>query len=746
MTGEPRPFDLDRLFTPRSIAIFGASETEMSFGWRILTSLRTLGYPGEILPVNPRRDRVLGLDCLPDIASLPEGVDAIAFCVNRDLVMAHVGEAARKGIGAAAIYDTGFGEAGEDGRARERELVRVAREHGMAVVGPNCMGSLSPATSSTLYSGLIERAEGLAGNVALVTQSGAIAVGLLTDIRRYGFSHVVSSGNEAVVGVERYLDWLASDDATRVIALFLESVRDVGGFTRALDRAAEAGKPIVVLKVGRSVRAQHAIRGHTGAIAGDGRAFSALLARHGAIEVHEIDEMVELLAACQATRLPRGPRLGVVSASGGQVEMIHDIAERQGLELPRLGAATLSRLGEADLGHGDANPLDAWGNGDWQRNLPLALRVMGADPDIDAVVFTSDTADGQPTRPTAYGPLLLDATAEIDKPYYFYNTRPGHFRVENAALMRGTPAAVIGGGRQGLGAIDRLGRWSRRRLDGPRAPVEEGLSEVPSLAPFRDGRASVNESDAKRLLERAGLPVVRERALSDATGLRDATEAIGFPAVLKVVSDEIPHRSEHGLVRTGLRTIEALEAALTEMSATLARLAPRAAFYVLQEEVPAGVEMFVGLAVDPELGPCLLAGPGGALVELWADTAVRPLPLRAGDAAAMIEETRLGRLLDGFRGSPPADRAAATACIEALGALGHGWGDGLREADFNPVIVLAEGQGCRLVDAVIFPEPSLEGRQMCGQGATRLIVSTSSPARGRGPRRRRNTALGEHRT
>ncbi len=691
---------LKRLFAPHSIAIFGASDKTTAVSWRIMTSLQRLGFPGEVYPINPQRRDILGHRCYASLDDVPFGIDAIAFCVKRDLVDQNFMAAAQRGIGGAAIFDTGFADAGDAGSAREERIRTAAKAHGMAVVGPNGMGILSPATRSTLYSGVIEDPDRLAGNVGVVTQSGAIAVGLLTDCRRFGFSHIVSSGNEATTRLHEFVDYLIEDDATRVIALFIEAVRDLPSFVRSLERAAAAGKPIVVLKVGKSTRGKRAVMGHTGAVAGAGDAFSVLLRRHRAIEVDSPEALNEVLAACQSSRLPVGPRIGHITASGGQVDLIHDIVERHGYELPELDFATKSSLTNGTgITLSDGNPLDAWGDSNWRRNLPLALELMAADSNVDNVVFTSDTADGQPMMPTDYVSLVKEAAARSQKPHFFFNTRPAHFRQANVDALRGTGVAVIGGISQGLGAIHKLGIAAITPAPKPRVPAI-----LPPLPVAMLSRTSIDEADAKRLMNDAGLSCVREMVCDVEADLDEMATRIGYPLVLKVVSDEIPHRSELGLVQVGIGDREALLAAFKRMRSTVAGLTLREpARFLVAEQIKGGVEVLVGVNRDPELGAYLVLGPGGIWVELLKDVALRPLPLYEGDVEAMITETRLGTLLAGFRGAPPSDIVALVKAVERIADLGWAWREQIESFDLNPVVVLGAGNGIRIVDAVIFP-------------------------------------------
>src|SRR2546427_9302182 len=410
---------LDALLRPRSVAILGASERP-SIGRSLIEALDTIGFRGAIYPINPRYETLLGRKCYASVAELPRDVDTLAICVNHARVLEHMRPAAERGVGAAVIFDGGFAEAGPEGRRLQEAIGGICREAGIALCGPNCMGVVNPHAHSMVYLQGLRDPAPLPGNVGLVSQSGSVCIGLLADCRRFGWSHVISSGNEAVLDTAHFIEYLADDPATRVIATFTESVRDPERFVAALDRAAARGKPVVTLKAGKSDRTRRAIASHTGGLAGEARVFSAVLRAHRAIEVSDLDEMTEVLACAQGERWPRGRRLCVMTASGGQAELILDVAAAAGLSLPPLSATSRADV-ERVLGSitGDGNPLDAWGNGDFATNFPHALSVLGADPDYDAVVQCSDTCDDQPMgsvdRMLTYARSLTDAAAKSTK-------------------------------------------------------------------------------------------------------------------------------------------------------------------------------------------------------------------------------------------------------------------------------------------------------------------------------------------
>ena len=695
----PSPPSLRALLEPRSIAVLGASERP-SIGRSIIESLGRLGYDGAIYPINARYEELLGFKCYPSVLELPAAPDVVAYCIGSAQLLESVRQLAERGAGGLVVYDGGFAERDEGGRKLQDDVAALCREAGIALCGPNCMGVLNPVARSTSYLAAVRDPTGLAGNVGLVAQSGSICNGMLTDLRRFGFSLVVSSGNEAVVSTAAYLEYLIDDAATRVIATFTESVREPERYVAALDRAADRGKPVVVLKVGRSDRTRAAIHSHTGGLAGETRVFSEVLRAHRAIEVQDLDELTEVVAVCQGTRWPRGKRIGVTRGSGGQMELILDLAAPIGLDLPPLSAADRADA-ERVIGPitGDGNPLDYWGNGKFHTNLPHALATLAKSDAYDAVVYCLDTHDGQPMvqpdRLLEYAQILADAFDRSDKPHYLMNTRPGVMHSGQIELLRRHGVAVIGGTRQGLRAIDRMGRRAMASSHPRPTPHRK-----PSLAL---GRRTINEFEAKRLLVALGLPVTRERLVGNLCEAEQAASEIGYPVVLKVVSDDIPHKSERGLVALGLASREALAEAwaLLDRRVDDANLRGGLKGMLVQEFVQRGVEVFAGVSHDPDFGLTLAFGTGGIDIERARDFALRLLPLREGDAETMIAETGAAVSLQAYRGKPPADRAALIACLYALADFATIEAEALAEIDLNPIKVLPAGEGCRVVDALI---------------------------------------------
>jgi acyl-CoA synthetase (NDP forming) len=701
---------IDPLVAPRSIAIVGATDRP-SPSRSLIEALAAIGFAGPIYPVNPKYQTVLNRVCYPTLMDLPEAPDIVVLSVRNPLVPEQIRLAAKRGARSAVIYDSGFAELGEEGARLQAEIAGICREANMPVCGPNCMGILNPTARVTTYKQSVMKTEGLAGNVGVISQSGSVAIAILSDLRRFGISLSVSSGNEAVTRTVDYLDYMIDDPATKVIATFTETVREPERYIAALDRAADAGKPVVVLKVGKTERTQRAITSHTGGLAGSSRVFSELLRAHRAIEVNDLDEMTEVLAVCQGDRWPRGRGISVITGSGGLAEMILDVGTAVNLHLPPLSPAERTEA-ESVIGRitGDGNPFDAWGNGNYAVNAPHAMSVVDKSPQIDSVVYCADTSNeghlGDPARILENVRMLTTAAAKSSKPYYLLSSRSGTMNTQQAKALREAGLVQIGGTRQGLAALDRVGRYMTP-LATPRPPVGAAGDTLADLLAADPARRTINEFDAKRLLGAYGVRTTREESVTNPTEAADAARRIGFPVVLKVVSDDIPHKTELGLVAVNLRNEQALAQAFATLSQRLGELPSRPSDcrYLVQEFVAGGVEVFAGISRDPDFGLSLAFGLGGTAIEVTRDFALRMLPLREGDAEAMIAETRAAALLGAVRGRPAADVASLAACLYALADFASANADHLAEVDLNPIKALPEGQGCIVVDALIVARP-----------------------------------------
>ena len=692
---------LQPLFEPASVAVLGAS-TRPSVGGDMVETLKRFGYKGAIYPVNPKYDTLLDLPCYPNLLNLPAPPDIVAFCIGPSHIPENFRLLPEAGAKAAVIFGGGYAEEGDKGRQIQAEIVDICRSSGIALCGPNCMGVINPTYRSATYLQLAREPEAIAGNIGLISQSGSICISLLSDVRRFGFSLVASSGNEAVVNAADYLEFMVDHDATEVIAMFTETIAEPERYVAALDRAADKGKPVIVLKVGKADRARQAITTHTGGLAGDTRVFSEVLRAHRAIEVDDLDELVETLAASQARKHPTGRRLGVITSSGGMAELILDRAEAAGLELPPLPEAEIAEaVGVIGAVSGDGNPLDAWGNGDFKKNTPHGLKVVRESDANDAVVLCYDNDDGAPLgyieSLMARAKFLRESAEQSDKPHYQMTMRPGLRINEQIPLLAECGVPTLFGVRQGLQAIDRLSRWA---ADRPLRRASRQTFDANALDIA--GRKTVNEFDSKRLINQLGIRATEERIAATRDAAVAAADSIGYPIVLKAVSDDIPHKSELGLVKVGLADADAVTRAWDDLSEKLSPLEASAEILV-QEMITDGIEIFAGVAYHEGFGHALAFGMGGIEIEVTRDFALRMLPLRDGDAEAMIGEIRAAARLGSVRGQPAADTASLAAVLYALSDLVEAAGSAIREIDLNPIKVLPEGQGCVVVDALIVP-------------------------------------------
>ncbi len=707
---EARAMNLSSLFEPSSVAVLGASTTP-SVGGDIIASLKRFGYKGDIYPVNPKYETLLDLPCYPSLLDLPASPDVVAFCVGPGRIPENFRLLPEIGAKAAVIFGGGYAEEGEAGRKVQAEIVDICKSGEIALCGPNCMGVINPTYGSATYLQFARDPGALAGNVGLISQSGSVCISLLSDVRRFGFSLVASSGNEAVVNAADYLDFMVDHEATKVIAMFTETVADPESYVAALDKAADNGKPVVVLKVGKVERTRRAITSHTGGLAGDARVFSEVLRAHRAIEVDDFDELVEVLAACQGNPWPTGNRLGVITSSGGMAELILDRASTVGLQLPPLPEKDMAEVVRG-IGpvSGDGNPLDGWGNGNFAVNMPHALTVARETDANDAVVLSYDNDDNAPLGYVetliARAGYLCASAEQSDKPHYQMTMRPGLRIEEQIPLLAKSGVPTLFGVRQGLQAIDRLSRWSR--WDAKPRPRDQTVDAATIAALNLPNRKTVNEYDSKQLMARLGLSVTNERVAANRDEAVAAAMKIGFPVVLKALSDDIPHKSEFGLVQVGLADSDAVGQAWDELTAKLSSL-DKSATILVQEMVSQGIEVFAGVSYSPGFGHALAFGMGGIEIEVNPDFAMRMLPLRAGEAEAMIGELRGAARFGAVRGAPPADTASLAAALYALSDLIESAGPTIHEIDLNPIKLLPQGQGCTIVDALIVPAQQKEG-------------------------------------
>jgi acyl-CoA synthetase (NDP forming) len=692
------------LFAPASIAMVGATDKS---GWSVATfaNLRRHGFAGPVYLVNPRTEVVHGERAYRSLTELPEPVDLVYVMVPTPVVLDVLKEGARLGIRHYVVLTAGFGETGAEGRKREEELTAFCRANGLTVLGPNGNGYINAGAGITPY-GLPIPPPLLRGSVGVVLQSGALASSVLafSQARGIGLSLLTSMGNEAVVSVTDVIDHLVDDPATRVIALFLESIRRPEEFARVARRALAAGKPIVALKIGRSGLASRTAQAHTGALVGDDAVIDAAFRQLGVIRVRSLEDLIITAGLLASSGPLPGPRLGVVTPSGGASEIIADRAEDEGLELPAFAEETVARLTEIMPDFGSpANPLDVTGYVVVDRTLlSRALRIVAEDPGIDVVMLLSDLPRAEPPDPEPVFRLYEKSTriiAESPRPVVIVGnvlTDVGSF-ARTLQDRTGYPH-VVGGIEHGMSAIGAAVRWSAAR---ERAAVRPRAATPPPMV--RGERTGVwAEHRASALLAEAGVPVVPSELAPDEETAVAAAERFGHPVVLKAAAEGLGHKSDVGGVRLGLRSAEDVRRAHREILAAVGASGASGASglgTLVQPQREGGVELLAGVVRDPAWGLVLAGGLGGVWVEVLKDSVLRLLPVDAAEVRRALGELRGAKLLTGARGAEPADLDALAEVITRVADLAGALGDDLESLEINPLLV--RGSRIEALDALV---------------------------------------------
>lgn len=686
---------LDALLTPRSIALVGASERS-PWSQMIARNFALLGYEGAVSGVNRMGITAHGYPGYTSLCDIPETPDLAYIFVPKDSVAEALEDAIAAGVPAAAILTSGFGETGDSGKAEQQGLVDRARAAGMVLLGPNCLGlanlrAKAPVTPIWLTENMPK------GGVAVISQSGATAA-VMTGYavqQGVGLSAVVATGNEADVTAIDIIEYLLASDDTRVITLFAETINDPDAFRRVARIAQETGKALVVLKVGTSALASQLAVAHTGSVTGDDRIFDAICRQTGVIRCHSIEETI--ITAGLLDRVGRVKRhVGILSISGGACEIIADRAEAVGLELPEFSAQTAAAINELIPGFGPVyNPLDITGAAIRDPSLfEEALKIIADDPAIGLTACVYDL-------PSNEFELLAEDTikaiarglAANDPPGLIVNqaTKPvGAFTRE--VMARCGIVSITGGLHFAIGAMAALGRWSRH----PQAAPDAAAARTTTPATARP----VTERETLAFLAEAGVPSVPTRLA------RTAEEAVAHAAefdgevVVKVSSEQIKHKSDVGGVKLRLAGDVAVAEAFEAIMASTVAACPDAEIEgcIVMPMRSGGVEMFVGVTCNSAWGPVIVVGLGGVWIELLSDTSLRALPITPDDAKAMLRELRGAKILDGYRGSPPADIDALAQVICRIGDAAVQLGPDLHALEINPLLV--DGDRIEAVDAL----------------------------------------------
>ncbi|MGO4852345.1 acetate--CoA ligase family protein [Phaeovulum sp. W22_SRMD_FR3] len=679
------------ILNPKSVAVVGASNDAAKLTGRPIAYLQSQNFAGKIYPINPRYAEIAGLKSYASAADLPEAPDLGLVLVGANRVIEAVRDLAARGTRAAVVLASGFGEQGPEGRKRQEQLLEAAGE--MRILGPNTIGLVNITDKIPLTaSGAMESDTFPMGSIALLSQSGGILGSLLSRAvaRGIGFSKLVATGNEADLEVSDFLGALAEDEATQVVALYLETIRNVTKFRSAAAKVIAAGKSIVAYKVGRSESGAQSAVSHTGALAGADEVYDALFNQLGVIRAQTFADLLDIPAALAQGRRMAGPRVAIVTSTGGAATVVADNVGLMGLEMPKPDKETSEKLlalelKEAEL---DRNPIDVTLAGLRPDLFRSILRILAESPSYDAIVVVAGSSSI--AQPDLVAQPVLESLALTEKPMLVYVSpdAPNIVRHLNAS---GIPA---------FAAPESCASALKGLL--PRAVKAGGAAANIRAVDCSDIAAgSLNEAEAKKLFARFGVPVTREVTAETPEAAAKAAEAFSGPVVIKILSGEILHKSEVGGVALNVAPADvgrACEAMLVRVrAATPARIEG----FLVQEMVKGGVEMILGFNRDPQLGAYALLGAGGVTTELYKDVAIRLLPLDRSAARDMIDEIKAGALLKGFRGSPKADIDALIDTMIAFSAMAETLDDRIQEAEINPVFVLPEGEGTRAGDSLV---------------------------------------------
>ena len=696
---------IDKMLNPRSIAVVGATP-RLQYGGRMLAAALKAGDQVSVYPVNPRYDEVMGVKCYPSVSDLPEVPDVVGVVVSSGQVLNVLNECHQKGTRAAIVISAGFSERGtQEGRDLQAQLGEFARESGLRISGPNCLG-LANVKDNIWVSSSSRGAEGLGGPVGLVCQSGASAFGPFLNRALdsgIGLSYIISTGNEADLDFSDFVRYLLDDDDTKVIAGFVEGFKDASKFIEIAKLAAERGKPIVLIKIGRSDLGAKAAQSHTAALTGLDALYDAALSQYGVIRVADYDELLEVSNLLANSPPPPAQGLAVVSHSGGISSLTADMCGQVGLDLPELNDTARDGINGVLKGFGWAsNPSDVTGfaNSD---SFPEIMQFMANDPAMGTLVVASSGGDAQAEQVIAQ----RDLDKEMALAFLWTGSRRESAGLDMLKKARipvfYTPNRLATGIRSLLDYHIWLGRRGQAGFPAILSITTEQQTVANKLAV--KGGVALSEHQSKHLLAEWGVPVTTETLVQTADAAVEAGSEIGYPVVLKADVTGMPHKTEAGLVKLGLDDEAAVRAAYDEVTSNAANAGAGMNGVLVQEMVADAVEVIVGVSYDSQLGATILFGSGGVMVEVYNDVSLRLCPIDESDALQMIAEVKGARLLEGFRGQPAADIAALADTLVRVSQLGAQLEGSLAELDINPLMVPPTGQGVRAADAVAIFQP-----------------------------------------
>lgn len=692
---------LKTLLKPKSLAVIGASDRD-GFGGDVCRNiLNFMGNLDRVYFVHPTRPEVFGRKCYPGIEAVPDNIDLAIVCTSKKIVPANLREAHAKGCRNAVVLASGYRETQKDeDRKDEEDLIALARELGMNIVGPNCGGFVNYVDDVQAFAFVVGKRD-RKGGVGLLSQSGQVCVSLM-ESQSLCFSYLISAGNCAVTSMEEYIDFLVDDPDTKVVSVYLEGVRDVEKFTAALKKAAEKRKPVVVLKVGRSEKGRKTAGSHTGSLAGSDRTYDAVFKKFGVIRVNDMAEMIavsELLATLPA--LPAGVNMASMNISGGETGIIADVAALFGLSFPDFSPKTSAILRELLPYYATvSNPLDMTATMAYDIDkLVAAYEAILAEDDIHMLILgmsipdiVTDPANECMTRACE----LLRERGCVKTVIAVPNTESTRNK-DYVARLKACGVTILPPVKYAFQTLRYLCDFIAYDPRGKTLEVAYPLEKTASHT------VSLSEYESKKLLQAAGVPVDPGELAATADQAASLAAKCGFPVVLKIESPDILHKTDAGGVKLNIANEHEAREAFAQIMINAMAYNPKADIkgVLVQPMLPPGLEVIIGVNNDAQFGPMILAGLGGVFVEVFKDTALYPAPLNKAEALDMLAGLKARKLLDGYRGAAPRDLDALADCLVRIAAFAADHKDSVRELDLNPVFVYEQGQGVRIADALI---------------------------------------------
>ena len=699
------PHYLNRFFTPKSVAIVGASERENSVGYRLLLNMQEAGFKGGLYPVNNKRDQLLGLKAYPDLNAVPEDLDLVVIATPAPSVPGIIRQCGEKGVTSVIIITAGFAELGAEGNRLQQEVLDIAHRYSIRLIGPNCLGVIRPSgqLNATFGDGTVED-----GNLALLSQSGAICTAILDWAKQQdiGFSTVVSMGGAADIDFGEVLDYLATDSKTTGILMYVEGIHDARRFLSGLKAAARL-KPVILIKSGRHEAGSKAAMSHTGAMVGGDNVFDAAIARAGVVRAYNITELFSAARVLANNYVVKKDRLAIITNAGGPGVMSTDRAEDVGIHMAELSQASIDALNEVLPVHwSHANPIDILGDATSER-YQKALEICLKDKNIDGVlvILTPQAM----TNPTEVANCIIEGAKASKKPVLASWT--GGARVqEGRNLFANSKVAHFNTPETAVDAFSFLANYAQNQIllkqipsptdelatpdvDGSRLIIERVLSE---------GRQVLTAQESKAILAAFNIPVTQTIRVSSAKDAMIAAETLKFPVVLKVNMAEFSHKSDIGGVRLNINSVQDISRNYAEMEAAIKHNHPEVTEVGMTVEPmfrsPSGRELMIGVVRDPVFGPAISIGLGGTMVEILRDNAVALPPLNAYMVEQMIAKTKAAKYLQAFRQLPPADKQALIDVLLNISIMVSELPE-ILELDINPLIV--DEHGVMAVDARI---------------------------------------------